>query len=522
MRPAPVLSLALPAAPPAALRRALPVVVAGTVVAAGAALLATAGLVVSREMSWDLLFNLAGAWHLANGQVANVDFHDPIGQLYFRLTQLGMWICGPTVMAFIAGNIVAAAAIFAAAAVAAVTRLPPAAAVLFMVFPPLLVLMPVNVGDDPTDFTFAMSYNGYGWAAMSVLCLLLFLPRRQPAAGAWVDAAVGGLLMAALYHLKITYFAAALGALGTAFMVSRHVRQIAWLAAGGLVLADAVAPWNWPYLSDLADVAATPGNVADYLAAGHLGDLARAGATDLALCLLLIAMALGLWRLGRASWRLPVSVAVLVALSVALLVFNTQARGVPLVLVVAFLLYGRARDDPAFRPIAAAPLVLPLALVLLAASSLVAYRLAAGERDDLFVVQRTLLRGLAVPAGDVPIRAGEEIDQDDYVRTILEAAALLQRTPNGGQGVVLFDQVNPMPFVLARAPRRGARLWLDVNFPWPAPAAMFANVHQVLVPRQPTYAAVTSKALGLYGAYLADHFPRRTESPHWILLSRAP
>lgn len=47
-------------------------------------------------MTWDLLFNLAGAWHLHNGQVPHVDFHDPVGQLYFRLTQLGFWLCGPT------------------------------------------------------------------------------------------------------------------------------------------------------------------------------------------------------------------------------------------------------------------------------------------------------------------------------------------------------------------------------------------------------------------------------------------
>ncbi|WP_421994657.1 hypothetical protein [Reyranella sp.] len=502
---------------------ALPVALAGTVVAAGAALLATAGLVVSREMSWDLLFNLAGAWHLANGQVANVDFHDPVGQLYFRLTQLGMWICGPTVAAFVAGNILAAVALFAAAAVAAATRLPPVAAALFMLFPPLLVLMPANIGDDPTHFTFAMSYNDYGWATISILCLLLFLPRRRPTApGDWVDALVGGLLMAALYHLKITYFAAALGALGVAYLVEPHVRRPAWLVAGGLVLANAVAPWNWPYLADLAEVAARPGAVADYLVVGHLEDLLRTSGRDQALCLLLLAMALGLFWLGRASWRLPLAVAALVVLAGALLVFNTQARGLPLVLVAAFLLHACLRDDPVMRPLAAAPLVLPLASVLVAASSLLAYREAAARPGDLLVVDRTNLRGLAVPAGDVPIRNGEEIDQDDYVGTILEAASLLRRTANGGQGVVVFDQVNPMPFVLGRAPRRGARLWLDVNFPWPAPATMFAGVRHVLVPRQPTYAAVTSKALDLYGDYLAEHFPKRTESPHWILFSRAP
>ena len=73
------------------------VVVVGAIVAMSAVLLASPGILLSRQMSWDLLFNLAGAWHLHYGGVANVDFHDPVGQLYFWLTRLGFWLCGPTV-----------------------------------------------------------------------------------------------------------------------------------------------------------------------------------------------------------------------------------------------------------------------------------------------------------------------------------------------------------------------------------------------------------------------------------------
>jgi len=50
---------------------------------------ASPNLVVSHQMTWDFLYNLSGAWHLQHGHVPHVDFHEPVGQLNFVLTQLG-------------------------------------------------------------------------------------------------------------------------------------------------------------------------------------------------------------------------------------------------------------------------------------------------------------------------------------------------------------------------------------------------------------------------------------------------
>jgi len=498
-----------------------PVVIAGTIVATGAALLAGAGVILSREMSWDLLFNLAGAWHLANGHVAHVDFHDPVGQLSFQLTQLGFWLVGPTVRAFIAGDVAAAAIVFIAATAASPPRLSPAAATAFMLFTSLMVLMPINFGGDVTDFTFAMSYNHLGWATISVLSLLLFVPRRTMGPGIWIDAALGGLLMVALYHLKITYFVAALALLAVAFVMASHIHHRAWAVAAILVAAVAVAPWNWPYLANLAEVAAAPGSISSYLVDGYLTDRLHASADDLALCGLLAALAVALWAAGQASWRLPMAVGVLIVASLFLLAFNTQAEDLPLTLVACFVLYDCLRRS-AFRRLAAILLAFPLWVAGTAATSLVAYAVAAQSRDDVLLVERTSLRGLAVPAGDIAIPEGEEIDQDDYVATILEAATLLRNAGDGGQGVVLFDQVNPLPFVLGQPPQRGARLWLDLSFPWPEAEAMFANVRYILVPRHPTYAAVRDEALRRYRTFMAEHFRHRRVSPNWLLFSRDP
>jgi hypothetical protein len=259
-----------------------------------------------------------------------------------------------------------------------------------------------------------------------------------------------------------------------------------------------------------------------YLTHERLRELLRALADDVTLYGLIGAAAVALFLAGRLPWRQPVLVGLLVALGVSLLLFNAQDDGLPLALVACFLLYEELRRRSAFRRAATILLVFPSWLTAAAATSLVAYAVAARGGDNMLVVDRTNLHGLAVPAGDVPIPPGEEIDQDDYVASILEAARLLAETRDGGQGVVLFDQVNPLPFMLGQPPRRGARLWLDPTFPWPTPEAMFKGANYVLIPKQPTYAAVTEEALRRYQPFLSQNFPKRQESPRWILLSRAP
>jgi hypothetical protein len=81
-------------------------------------------LVLSREMTWDFVYNLSGAWHLLYGHVAHVDFHEPVGQLNFILTLLGFELVGPTPFAFLVGVAIVTAGVFASASLAALRRLP--------------------------------------------------------------------------------------------------------------------------------------------------------------------------------------------------------------------------------------------------------------------------------------------------------------------------------------------------------------------------------------------------------------
>ncbi|MCF8531843.1 MAG: hypothetical protein K9G48_02460 [Reyranella sp.] len=521
-------------------------VVSGALLILSAWLLASPERVVSRTMTWDLLFNLAGAWHLYWGQVAHVDFHDPIGSLNFGLTYLGFRIVGPAISAFVVGQLIITAVLFVAAVLASARRLPLLPAVVFVLFTCQLVLMPVNVGDLADDFTFAMSYNAHGWAILCILSLILFMPQRRLADLVWIDLGVVAALLVALYYIKVTYFAAAIAELVVAVFVCDHVRarRLAWGAVAALSLANAVAPYNWAYLADIL-AAAESGAIRTNLY--ELLLMFSANATELSLYAAMLLVAVALWRSERAPLRLPVAAGTLIVGGLAVLTQNAQLRGLPLGIVVAFLLYDHFRIKPALeghrgsRWVLLAFLILPIANVANESMSLATYYRRATSNAPFFVVDRTNLRGLAVPMEPETLqrsfssRAGTDyswlsrsrsiganlrLSQFAYVQTILEAAALFDEAERRPGGIVLLDQVNPLPFVLGRPPPRRGNLWLDIGFPWQPAEAIFEDANYVLIPKYSTYGELTAAAVSRYGTYLAQHFPGRTETASWTLLSR--
>ena len=523
------------------------ILLSGAALAASAWLLMAPSHVLSRAMTWDLLFNLAGAWHLHNGHVAHVDFHDPIGRLYFLLTEAGFWFRGPTIFAFNVADAIVAAAMFVAGIAATARRLPLLPALVFVILTGELVLMPIAVGGAVTEYTFAMSYNAYGWSALTVLSLILFLPPRVRPDLGWLDVAVGGALIVILYYLKVTYFMVAMAELAVAFAVCSHVRArwLAWGIVAIMAALNAIAPYNWAYLGDI-HAAAVAGAVR-----GRVSDLfvtLSANIPELSLYTGVFVISLALWRTGRAPLRLPVAAAALIVLGVAVLSQNTQMRGVVVGTVVLFLLYDQlrgatARDRPhGMTWLLAALLVLPVASSTKRVASVVGYYLEATNESDLFVVDRTNLRGLAVRSqadtllDEFSARRSDytllnrartvgttnEVSEFEYVQTLLEAAALFDGTQGRDGGIVLLDQVNPLPFMLGRAPPRGGSLWLDPQFPWQAPEVLLADANFVLIPKFSTSLGATRTALARYGAYLAEHFPVRSETRSWILLGRCP
>ena len=519
------------------------VMLAGLPLLAAAWALLSPAHVLSRTMTWDLLFNLSGAWHLHFGHVPHVDYHDPVGRLDFLLTVAGFHFVGPSPRAVLVGMTIMAAALFAAACFVSWRRLPLLPAAVFVVFCCLLAMMPANVGEPPNAYSFAMSYNQYGWALLSVLALLLFLPPRNGRRGDVADIVIAGALLLAMFYLKITYFVVGLAALPLALAFCPHVcaRWPGWAAVGLLAAANVAAPYNRPYLLDLLAVAEA-GGIRDKFVIQlmrYFTDLAQP-----AVYVAGFAAAAWVWWRGYAPLRLPIAAAYLIGSGACLLSQNAQLGGIPLAMVIAFLLYDAFRQRFAgerFDGMAVPLLVLlvfPLSYIGTSALSLAAYRFNAGSEKAVRVVDHTNLKGLAVPAEEdgllAAFAAGNggyellnrsrvvypqfELTPFEYVGTIVEAADLMAGKRYLRGGIVVLDQVNPMPFTLGLPPTRGAALWLGK--PFPPPDQLFADVDYVLIPKFSTDSLATKALAATYASHLKEHFRHIEESPSWFLLSR--
>jgi hypothetical protein len=519
----------------------LPILVlaAGLPVMAAAWAVLSPAHIISREMTWDLLFNLAGAWHLWFGHVPHADFHEPVGTLTFLLTEAGFRLIGLSPKAVPVGMAIVAAVIFAIACLTAARRLTLLPAVLFVVFVCLIVLRPANVGDHPNAYSFAMAYNRYGWSGLSVLALLLFEPPARRGLADIVEMACTALIVGALFYLKMTYFAAGVAMLVVALVASPHVRA-RWRGWGIVVLASialVLLPFNWPYLADLK-AAADAGIVRDDTAF-FFNDFAE-NAGEYAAYFAAVGLVIWLWRREQAPARLVIATAFLLLMGLLLLSQDSQSHSVPLAVVAAFLFHEQLRRQSMAPALRLAVLVFPLAAVIGSATSLIGYHVRLGE-GYLRMVDKTNLRGLAVPmepeglVADVAagrnrfrlfgrtraIRPRYELSPYEYIETLMEAASLLQENGLAKGKIAVLDQVDPLPFMLGLEPPRGGNLWSGAGAPTPSPEDYLADADCVLIPKFTTNFAWTEQAKATYGAYIAAHFPVRLEGRGWIVASRS-
>jgi hypothetical protein len=509
--------------------------VAGLPVMAAAWILLAPARLISAEMTWDLMFNLAGAWQLEFGHVPHHDFHEPVGTLTFLLTQAGFRLIGPTPKAVAAGMTIAAVVLFAMASFATWRRLSLAPAVLFVVFVCLLVLRPANVGDQPNVYSFAMAYNRYGWSGLAVVALILFQPADGRRIGDIVEMVFVAIVLAALFYLKMTYFAVGMGLLAVAFVASPRVRRqgVGWATVFLIGVALVALPYNRPYLEDLA--AAFKAGIVRDDAAFFFNDFAE-NMPEYAPYFAMIGVAAWLWQRKLAPARLFLAVAVLFLASVALLSQNSQSHGVPLAVVTAFLFGEQFRRHGLPRLL----LVLPVASIVVSTTSLVSYhnRLDAGY---LRMVDKTNLKGLAVPMEPEGLLADFAADHDrehlfgrarairpryelspyEYVETLMNAATLLEENGLASGRIAVLDQVDPLPFMLGLEPPRGGSLWSGAGAPIASPEDYLADADRVLIPAFTTNFAWTETAKRTYGTYIAEHFPVRLEGRGWTVLSRA-
>jgi hypothetical protein len=511
-------------------------------------LMLSAGVIHSNAATWDLLFNLEGAWRLYTGQVLHVDFHDVLGDLPFAITALGFQIIGLKPIAFVVGECVLAAVFTAFAIVTVKDRLPTVPAFLFIFMNVLLILVPTVIGDWPVEFTFAMAYNRFGWSATSILFLILFIEPRGTRDPVWTDLVAGSVLTIGLFYLKITYFGVAVVAISLALLTSPHIRRhwLGWWGVLLLAILVAIGPMNDGYRADIlfqiasGRIRSSPLPQASLFTKNGIEQIWVVG--EIIVLLYLSSQ--------RAAARTDVLIGFYIWVTgFFLLSQNSQTESMPTYAVLALLLYVRLGDwlkSATYPPLTLVSCLMTCALLpllpLLFSNSftLIMYNIKARHTAHAFVITTTNLQGLAVPTDSDDIldevaaagdrqdyfsrirasRSGVELSQHEYIKTILALADFLRDKGAASARIVVIDQTNPLPFVLGAPAPRGDNLWSGGGIAWRPPEKALQEAEYVAIPRFPTERATLIEGLKAYHEYLLTRFVRRWETPYWTVLER--
>jgi hypothetical protein len=506
----------------------------------------------------DVMVFFDGAHRVLDGQVPNRDFHTPLGPLAYWLPAFGLWAGGALGQMMPLATAAFAVVFAPVLAHVAGSRLPAPAALLFIAYAVLLVVAPVNPGDAWVSVSFAMFYNRFGWAALSVLFLLALPPRRPGRLQAVLDPLCAGAIVIGLFYLKISFAAVALlFVLG--LLALSHARRTAVIALVLAMVTGLVVEVLWGgtlgYFRDIASAGAASGAVR-----GGLYKLFMAGVDNLrqeaAYGALLV---LGLCRGVR-----PVYLAASLIMALCgLLLLNQSAQTTEIVtLVPAGLLavlgpVSAHGGDRSFGVrVASVLMLLALCVPAMAQTTLALrnfYQHATAPKSRK--VDRAELDGLLTLESVVPLeaplprdrrttaaalravyrtgvadaatlnlvrhaRTWQPLSQSEYLRTLKDGAALIRSDPRLSGPVFSLDISTPFNALLDRPAPRGGNSWnhylrtFDEHVYLP-PETALADVQVVLEPKDPIelYSAQYLKAL--YGPYVRKHFELVAQSDYW-------
>jgi hypothetical protein len=168
---------------------------------------------------------------------------------------------------------------------------------------------------------------------------------------------------------------------------------------GILIVANALAPYSHPYLADLWNATMTGGVRTPKFALWTF----LPGAMQYAPYVAALLFAALVWLRGEAPIRFPAAMIFILAMGLVLLSQNAEPDGVALGVVMAFLVYDHLRWRPMSAqagtrlPLMLTVMVFPLFAIGASMVSLALYSTNAQNVEGLTIVDRTQLRGVAVP-----------------------------------------------------------------------------------------------------------------------------
>jgi len=534
-------------------RVGIPVVYTATFIAGCYLLIVKPGGTYTTLMVDDLFGFLDGAYRLAYGQVPHLDFHTPLGALAFFLPYCGLKISGTFAGSMEIASFIAASFLLLAALQVLCSRYATGPAVLTLLYAVLIIVVPMNVGEQPDKLSHAMFYNRYGWIGLTVLFLYFIEPRQQSKLLALMDVTSIAATLLFLFYLKITFFLVGLAFLPIMALVSRYNRRVALgalaLLSAVIIAFELVFGFTAAYVRDITMQVESSSSV--------LGSALYHLAMNFTQCLMIVLAA------GWVFWHRPLTIVELAfvgfVLASGIVMLNYNAKSRDIVHLLAVLLWAhetlsrfRLSDEGAFAqtpPYVPASGVIFAVLLIFVAEPMVARAWGmAKSLEGMNQVEATdlppALRGIRV--GGPPSLLGEALKAEDrlelfnkfrepgpkspaggieYLETVVDGSQLLQRVETAGRSAIVLDYTNPFTFIMSMKPPRGdynvfhARRNISRENHLPA-EQLFNSVDYVLSPKVPVYGPTKKLLEELYGRYLHDHYRLRAESRCWVLYTR--
>ncbi len=497
----------------------------------------------------DLLTFLDSADRMAGGQVPNRDFHSPLGPLAYALLALGYVWSGLGGMMLLATTLFAVL-LLPLAIYTCLSRLPWPIGLAFGIYILLLSIAPAAIGEVAPRPMFAMFYNRFGYALLSLL-FLFALPRSQAFGSRPLDIAVMAASWLLLFYLKITY-----AAVGGAFLLALtwfpHVRREAFGALLIAAVAVLVVELFWAgtagYLGDIRAAASATGTVRG----GAVGLLATTVNNIQGVYLFGAVLLLGL--VTRVRYDYLLLCLFMGAAGILLDRHNAQGPGILTFIpgaLVATLAPRRDADRSAGRSILGSilltgALLLPVAVG--AAGNLAFHFLTAirqhpsdfaGSRFPNLMITQAPTSTSAQPSAAVtdaldhgcgPIdpnrlnldnrRGQEALGEKQFLAAIQDGVQLLEREPRLTGKVFVPDLANPFNALTARTAPTGVAAFNDAEITFsetvhPSPEAMFRDVDVLMIPKHPHKYPTFDLMRRIYGRYFASNFELVARSQCW-------
>lgn len=157
-------------------------------------------------MAHDTFIFFDGAYRLTKGQIPHIDFITPLGMLCYFLPYASLKLTHSYALTMHVTSVLVGLFILVSAYICFRKRLSNLVSFLLITYLLLIVTVPKAAGDSWLYMTFAMFYNRFGWAALTILFLFYIIPIKKTRYSLIVDIMAISFLLVFLFYIKITYF----------------------------------------------------------------------------------------------------------------------------------------------------------------------------------------------------------------------------------------------------------------------------------------------------------------------------